>query len=57
MQIMEQRLFKERESVHNLESVVSILRQERVQQENQFRIMSQDLSRLQQRESLLQEEL
>ena len=57
MQITEQRLFKERESVRNLESVVCILRQERVQQENQLRSLSIDLNRLQQRESLLREEL
>ena len=54
---MEQRLFKERESARSLESVVTVLRQERVQQDNQFRSLSLDLSRLQQRGQLLQEKL
>lgn len=57
MHILEQRLSKERESVRSLESIVSILRQERAEQENHLRSMSQDLTRLQQREILLQEEL
>ena len=57
LHILEQRLSKEREGVRSLESIVSILRQERAQQENQLRSMSQDLTRLQQREILLQEEL
>ena len=57
MNIMEQRLSKEKESVRSLESIVSILRQERAQQENELRSSFLDLSRLQQREILLQEEL
>jgi hypothetical protein len=57
LHIMEQRLAKEKESVRSLESLVTLLRQERSQQESQLRSMSQDLTRLQQREILLQEEL
>lgn len=55
--ILDQRLLKEKENVRNLESLVSILRQERSQQENQMRTMSQDLTRLHHREIILQEEL
>ena len=55
--ILDQRLSKEKENVRNLESIVSILRQERSQQENQMRNMSQDLTRLHHREIILQEEL
>lgn len=55
--VVEQRLSKERENVRNLESLVSILRQERSQQETQMRTMSQDMTRLHHREILLQEEL
>ena len=55
--VVEQRLSKERENVRNLESLVSILRQERSQQETQIRTMSQDMTRLHHREILLQEEL
>lgn len=55
--VLDQRLLKEKENVRNLESLVSILRQERSQQENQMRTMSQDLTRLHHREIILQEEL
>ena len=55
--VVEQRLSKERENVRNLESLVSILRHERSQQETQMRTMSQDMTRLHHREILLQEEL
>lgn len=57
LHVLEQRLSKEREAVRNLESIISILRQERSQQEAQMRTMSQDLTRLHHREILLQEEL
>lgn len=57
LHVLEQRLTKEKENVRNLESIVSILRQERAQQETQMRSMSQDLTRLHHREILLQEEL
>lgn len=55
--VLDQRLLKEKENVRNFESLVSILRQERSQQENQMRTMSQDLTRLHHREIILQEEL
>ena len=54
---LEQKFGIEKETVRNLESLVTLLRQERVQQETHLRNMSQDLTRLQHRETILQEEL
>lgn len=57
LRTLEQKLAKEKETVRGLESLVTLLRQERVQQESHLRNMSQDLTRLQHRETILQEEL
>lgn len=57
LRTLEQRLGKEKEVVRSLESLVTLLRQERVQHETHLRNMSQDLTRLQHRETILQEEL
>ena len=57
LRTLEQKLAKEKETVRSLDSLVNLLRQERVQQESHLRNMSQDLTRLQHRETILQEEL